>query len=1086
MKILRLSAWTVWFMLGWTALAFAEPVSGIIALVSGVLAKGGIAAALLKTAIGIGLNVAASLIQKAMGKKQAQPGITGQLQVGSNNSVSFVVGDYATAGSLEYTGEWGIPGQTPNAFHVQVISVSDLPQGGIKNRIWVNGQQCTIDFASSEQPGHPIVEYHRAPHNYMWAKVFDGSQIGADEYLMAAFANHSERPWQADMIGKGNTFVALTAHVNRELLTQLPSIRVEPVGLPLYDPRKDSSVGGAGAHRWGNPATYETTANPAVIIYNILRGIYYQGSLMFGPAISAPRMPLANWFAAMNECDVPIALASGGYEPQFRCGYEIKVAEHQPIDVIAELLKGCNGRMIETGGVLKIHVGAPGLPVAFISDEDFVVTEDQEFDPFPGLENTFNGASASYPEPEAGWEMKDAPQRLFPDLEAQDDNRQLLADFQFNAVPYATQVQRLMKSMVEDGRRFRKHRGTLPPFAFALEPMDIIAWTSPREGYIGKLFSIDSMDDLDNGNQAVAFREVDPADFDWNFSTDELPWSVGPLVPAWPVPVPMSGWYVVASAIKDEMGRDRRPAIDVYCDGDMEDVRAVQVQVRNGLDQIVFEGEQPYGERSEFQKVFRLSGQWCLPKAPYTVRGRYVPYGPQAADLSSWLYVLTLDIKLLPGVDFDLYEGVTGFDQLADDMAAYVDWIGDGRRDFEERLQEIDMRIANFALSGKGEFQEVRQQVTATYQHAKADYDRKITVIAGETEAIASSVETLTSELTDVETQLSGQATAISGMQTSITLQGGQISSLASQYVSLNSTVTTHTGQIAGQATAISGIQTNVTTLDGKVTATAQAITSISAASDPNNINTANWRMQVVAGPGGFTRIGAEGRAGGTGAWRSAGWYLDVPNNTAQPTRFAVQADQFVVTSSAASAGVNPLVWEAGILRIAGARMNWAQIDNVNINWAQIGTAVVNNFVAQTANIGDLTVDTIKIKSDAITSTWGASSGNVNLVSPGVWYTVVNVWVQVPTDAQLVETWFTARAGNNVAVRLVVDSTPVAGAYSVDMQQPSGSDPYAQVRLAWLTPAAGARPFSIQVRRPDFTVAEAVETPLIRVRVSRR
>src|SRR5690606_24987594 len=123
------------------------------------------------------------------------------------------------------------------------------------------------------------------------------------------------------------------------------------------------------------------------------------------------------------------------------------------------------------------------------------------------------------------------------------------------AVPYPLQVQRLMASMVLDARRFRKHRGTLGPWAFILEPMDTVSWTSAREGYATKLFQVASMDDQVNANQGVALTETDPSDFDWTAATDELPWSVGPLVPQWPVAQPITGWQVLPAEFKDVDGK---------------------------------------------------------------------------------------------------------------------------------------------------------------------------------------------------------------------------------------------------------------------------------------------------------------------------------------------------------------------------------------------------------------------------------------------------------------------------------------------------------------------------------------------------
>src|SRR5690606_890903 len=258
-------------------------------------------------------------------------------RVGGNNSFSFIVGNYATAGSLDYVGTWGRSGKTPNAYLTQVITLSDMMQGDLGSRFYINNELCTIDFeATPVDQGYPVLEYRRNGRDYMWVKLLDGTQTAADSFLVDKFGSDAERPWSSDMVGSGSTVVVLTALMNRELMTAMPVGRYEPTALPLYDPRKDDTVGGDGDHRWGQPATYESTANPIVISYNILRGIDVDGVKVYGPGISASRLPLASWFAAMNECDVPTIVADGIgevdpiYEPQFSCGYEIKVAEHEP------------------------------------------------------------------------------------------------------------------------------------------------------------------------------------------------------------------------------------------------------------------------------------------------------------------------------------------------------------------------------------------------------------------------------------------------------------------------------------------------------------------------------------------------------------------------------------------------------------------------------------------------------------------------------------------------------------------------------------------------------------------------------------
>ncbi len=84
------------------------------------------------------------------------------------------------------------------------------------------------------------------------------------------------------MIGRGCQVVILTARYDAEIFSGVPQGVYEPHPMPLYDPRKDTTNGGSGAHRWGVSSTYEPTTNPIVMAYNIIRGIYYGSEWMFG------------------------------------------------------------------------------------------------------------------------------------------------------------------------------------------------------------------------------------------------------------------------------------------------------------------------------------------------------------------------------------------------------------------------------------------------------------------------------------------------------------------------------------------------------------------------------------------------------------------------------------------------------------------------------------------------------------------------------------------------------------------------------------------------------------------------------------
>lgn len=741
MKIIRTLCLAAWFMLAAMTAAYADPVSTAIGLLITTIGSSAIGQAI----FGAILSFGTSLLQRALTKKQTQqvPGIQGQIQVGGDNPLSFIVGTYATAGQLEYVNTGGKSGKTPNAYLTQTITISDLPSTAVLSSVWINGEKCTINTGdASYQEGFPVTEYLTGTdNNHLWIKPYLGNQTVADPFLLSRFGSDTQRPWTSDMIGRGLTYAIVTAQVDRELFTSPPQCRFEVQGIALYDPRKDSTVGGSGTQRRADPSTWTFSDNPAVIIYNILIGIYYGTQWIFGlQNLPMTRLPLSNWFAAMNECDRIV----GGVK-QFRCGAEIRTDE-QPLDVINELLKSCNGRMAEIGGIYKIRVGAPTLPVYAFTDETISVTDSRSFDPFPGLENTHNGVQYSYPEPEAAWEMKDAPVRLRSDLEAQDDGRRLIADVDFNYVPFAIQAQVLAKALIETNRKFRKHKATLPPEAYDLEPLDVISWTSASEGYSAKLFDIESMDDLENVNQAVAIREVDPSDYDWNPATDPLPSSVGFLGPIRPAPQPMVDFFAEPSEVKDNSGNARRPAILLSWDGAQPDVDGVEFEVRNATTLVT-----DYQGRMDQPEIGAIKiSQGLLPATTYGVRARYIPGTPRPWVWSGWLNVTTFDIRL--GEDDVYLPGLV--DDVQQSLRDKLTFIQEGLRYHIKAAQQLD----EFVAEQSAQSFEDRKEIVATVGAFKAEYTETIRVVASDTAAASLKVETLGAAVNNPVTGLAATA----------------------------------------------------------------------------------------------------------------------------------------------------------------------------------------------------------------------------------------------------------------------------------------------------------------------------------------
>lgn len=625
------------------SLSLATPADAgpIFAAIGGIAASvtAAFAASPLLAAIGrLILAVALSALQRALMPKPREPGIkTKVTQTGGTNPQAFPLLKYATAGTHACPPmSHGTAGRTPNAFLTYVIVLSDVP-GATLSRYMINGQYVTLGGTPHPDYGLPVIG---DLNGLAWIKVHNGNQTVADPMLMSRYGIYPERSWGADMIGRGLVYAICTFQYNRERFPGLPRVRFEMNGIPLYDPRKDTTVGGSGAHRWNNKATWEPTVNPQVGVYNVLRGITLDDGSVYGGGFPAEDIPLASWFAAMNECDLLVTNGSGT-EPQFRAGLEVSVDE-EPADVIAELLKACAGNIAEIGGLWKTRVGAPGTPVYLFTDADVVSSSPQDFQPFPNMAGSYNGAHATYPDPEKAWESSEATPYYNATHEAADRNFRLTADLNLVACPYPAQVRRLQYSYVEEERRFRRHEHTLPPDAAILEPLDATGWTSAWNGYTSKVFEVDQVaEDVMTGLQRVMLKERDAADYSYPGLPAPTTISIVPVVPA---PQTVPSFAVAGSSIPDASGVARRPALTLTWEPDLSDVYGIIWEVRvQATGVVVSRGSSPNVAAGS-----AIAAEGILPSTAYEVRAQPVADRPVA--WTAWI-AATTPATLIIGTD---------------------------------------------------------------------------------------------------------------------------------------------------------------------------------------------------------------------------------------------------------------------------------------------------------------------------------------------------------------------------------------------------------------------------------------------------
>lgn len=592
-----------------------------------------IATGFFKTIVGrIVLSVALGFVQSRLAKLRAAKNAAANAGIrtertlsGSRNPVGFILGRYATGGQLiapEY------PHGSNNIYNTFPISLGFI-RGHALNRMIVDGEVVELDATSHATFGRNVVGKYA---NRLWVKFLDGSQTVVDPLMSSIAGSNPERPWLSDMIGRETCIAYVTIQYDEAVYTNSqPAFRFDMNGIPLYDVRKDSTAGGIGAHRWDNPLTWEHSLNPVVMIYNILRGIPVVGIGSWGGEAEAEDFRFGEWAAAMNKADTPL---SGGSDPRYRAGFEVFLSD-EPSAVISELLRSCAGEIADVGGVWRISLGQPDVPVFFFSDRDVIVTESSTFAPFPGIGDTFNTVFTTYVNPDALWETTEAPMQTRADYLSEDDNRQLSVDLSLSAVFSNAQAQDLSSTLLADNRRFRAHSIALPPAAAILEPLDSTSWSSDENGYVDKLFEIENVNLNLLGTVAqVSLRERDPDDYDFT-SADVVPFV--PVSTGRPAPEAiLQSFAVFPFSISDGL-TNRRPAIRLTWTGSLVSfATGVEYEVRTATGAVkVVEGSS--GSPAAGNVII---SEGILPEVNYEVRARVVA-ALYDCPWSAWLPVTT-------------------------------------------------------------------------------------------------------------------------------------------------------------------------------------------------------------------------------------------------------------------------------------------------------------------------------------------------------------------------------------------------------------------------------------------------------------
>jgi len=510
----------------------AAPLAMVIGAVAGL---GSVGTAL----VGVGLSVAGSLLTRAFAQKpqQRETAVT-RRQSGSEFQVKYggavprqaAFGTVAVQGQLVYWNTYGRTDEDQENVMLQAVYVlGDGEHDGI-NKIWVNGKECTLvpEVEGQFVSGYSVPELgYGSPHNSrFFVRFFPGTWDQAADPELVTHASPAGR-WTANHRGRGVCYISISqAWDEGHGLTGMPDIRVELRAKKLYDLRKDGSVPGrTGAHRWGQPATYEWSDNPAIIEYNYRRGIYAGSQRVLGMSVPASDLIDDMYIAAANACDEAVARKEGGTEKRYRVG--LVASDDQPHSAALETIReAMAGHCLERAGQFGPIAGVsqPVRSTLAISYDDLEVGEKAVYSKYRTRSEVVTAIFGTFSDPSQKWEAVDFPGRISLTDDAAMGER-LAEHIDLTQISSVSQAQRVAE--IRRRRSMMQAHGSCTVGAkwIAAQPGDWIPITSLRHGAItAEILSANIRPDQ---RVDIAWRQIAGSVFAWTTAAELDPLAPG-------------------------------------------------------------------------------------------------------------------------------------------------------------------------------------------------------------------------------------------------------------------------------------------------------------------------------------------------------------------------------------------------------------------------------------------------------------------------------------------------------------------------------------------------------------------------------
>ncbi|MCK7458510.1 phage tail protein [Idiomarina aminovorans] len=369
--------------------------------------------------------------------------------------IAVAIGTVALQNSLNPD----MPGVDESAREAQTLTTEPLqPRRGIYGETVLSGSIVGYGKRKMGDKEAHVVAVTLAGHNIESAELYEvngkpkpsgtttevflGDQTAASSTLLQ-YADG----WTEDHIGFGVSYAVVTIPIDpEEMPSGLQNITFKAKGKRVYDPRKDTTVGGSGSHRASDDATWEWSDNSILCALDYQRFHGYK-------TLGLNKFDLAHIMEQANICDELVSYTDADGEEQtekrFTCNGSWTF-DQSPSRVLERLMSSCGGQPYRRGGKMYLQTASyHGMAEITLTDTD--AAGEITITPHRELKDRTNTVRASFQDPKKGYQPTDAPV-VTNNIYVDRDGMELEDELQLNFTNSSTRAQRLMKYHLERNR----------------------------------------------------------------------------------------------------------------------------------------------------------------------------------------------------------------------------------------------------------------------------------------------------------------------------------------------------------------------------------------------------------------------------------------------------------------------------------------------------------------------------------------------------------------------------------------------------------------------------------------------------------